>query len=72
MFLILASGITFLGLLLSLLLSLVHQVFLTGRFFGSSMLLIHRVLTFSEILSFDVPLIIFFVAFLISLKAKQS
>jgi hypothetical protein len=71
MFLKLATVLAILGLLLSLLLSLVHQVFLTGRFFGSSMLLIYRLLTFGEILSFTVPLIIFFVAFLLSLKSKQ-
>ena len=72
MFLKLATVLAILGLLLSLLMSLVHQVFLTGRFFGSSMLLIYRLLTFGEILSFSVPLIIFFVAFFLSLKPKQS
>jgi len=72
MFLKLATVLAILGLLISLLLSLVQQVFLTGRFFGSSMLLIYRLVTFVEILSFNVPLIIFFVAFFLSLKAKQS
>jgi len=72
MFLKLATVLAILGLLFSLLLSLVQQVFLTGRFFGSSMLLIYRLVTFVEILSFNVPLIIFFVAFFLSLKAKQS
>jgi len=72
MFLKLATVLAILGLLLSLLMSLVHQAFFTGRFFGSSMLLIYRLLTFGELLSFNVPLIIFLVAFFLSLKAKQS
>ncbi len=72
MFLKLATVLAILGLLLGLLLSLIQQVFFTGRFFGSSMLLIYRLLAWGEILSFNVPLIIFLVAFFLSLKTKQS
>jgi hypothetical protein len=72
MFLKLATVLVILGLLLTLLMSLVHQGLLAGRMFGSSMILIYRLMTFGEILCFNVPLIIFFVAFFLSLKAKQN
>ena len=72
MFLRIATVLAILGLLLGLLLTVIQQLLSTGRYFGSTMLLIYRALTIGEALSFSVPLIIFLVAFLFSLKGKQS
>ena len=58
-----------LGLLLSMLLSLIQQLVFTGRFLA---LWVFRVLSFGEMLSFDVPLIIFFVAFFLSIRQKPA
>ena len=45
---------------------------MVGRFYNSGMLLFYRILTVSESLSLTVPLIIFFVAFFLSLKTKET
>jgi len=76
MFLRIATVLAILGLLLTLLLALAQQAFvqalLMGRFYGSGMQLIYKLITLGEVVSFTVPLIIFFVAFFLSLNTKQS
>ena len=63
MFLKIATILAILGLLLSLLLTIIQQIVVTGRYLGSSTLLLYRVLTIGEVTSVTVPLLIFFVAF---------
>ena len=72
MFLKVATVLAILGLLFTFLLSLIQQAMFAGRFYSSSMLLAYRILTFGELLCLYVPLILFFVAFFLSLKTKQS
>lgn len=72
MFLKIASVLAILGLLLSLLLALTQHVFLMVGYYGLGMQMVYRLISLGEVVSFTVPLIIFFVAFLLSLKAKQS
>jgi len=72
MFLKIASALAILGLLLSLLLSLIQQALFMGRFYSSSMQYLFRLLTIGEKLTLTVPLIVFFVAFVLSLNEKKS
>jgi len=70
MFLKVATVLAILGLSLSLLLSLIQQAVFVGRFYSSSMMLLFRVMSFTETAAMTIPLIIFFVAFLLSTKTK--
>jgi hypothetical protein len=75
MFLKIATLLAILGLLLSLLLSLIQQVmFVSGRFqfYSSSMMMVLRILSFIGTAAWTVPLIIFFVAFFLNLKTKPA
>jgi hypothetical protein len=71
MFLKIAAVLAILGLLLTLLLAVAQQALLMVGYYGPGMQLTYKVITFSEVVSFTVPLIIFFVAFLISLKENR-
>jgi len=75
MFLRIATLLAILGLLLSLLLAII-QAFLVSSmgyyYFGSSMQVIYRLLNLGEVISLTGPLIVFFVAFFLSLKSKQN
>jgi hypothetical protein len=71
MFLKIATLLAILGLLLSLLLTLIQQSLLIGRFYSSSMQYVFRFLYIGEAVSLVVPLIIFFVAFFLSLNSKK-
>lgn len=75
MFLKIATLLAILGLLLSLLLSLIQQImFVSGRFqfYSSSMMMVLRILSFIGTAAWTVPLIIFFVAFFLNLKTKPA
>lgn len=72
MFLKLATLFAVVGLLLSLLLTLIQQSLLIGRFYSSNMQYLFRLLTIGETLSLTVPLIIFFVAFFLSLNTRTA
>lgn len=72
MFLKIATVLAILGLLLGLLLSLIQQVLAMGVVHIGNLMMIYRFLNLAQALSFGGPLIIFLVAFLLSLKGKQS
>ena len=72
MFLKIATVLAILGLLLTLVLEVAQQALITVGYYGAGMQLTYRVIAVGEVVSFTVPLIIFFVAFIISLKGKQS
>ena len=72
MFLKIATVIAIVGVALSLLLSLIQQVMFTARFYGGGYLTLSRLISVTELLLVYGSLLIFFVAFLISLKAKKS
>lgn len=72
MFLKIATVLAILGLLFTLLLAVTQQALLMVRYYGPGMQLTYKLITVGEVVSFTVPLMIFFVAFLISPKGKQS
>ena len=75
MFLKIATILAIVGLLMTLLLSLTHQLFVQtfmGRYYGTGILLIYKLMSLGEMVSFTIPLIVFFVAFFLSLNSKQS
>lgn len=72
MFLKLATVFAILGVLVSLLLSFIQQGLIMGRIYSPGIQLIFRFLTIGEKVSLGIPLIIFLVAFLLSLNAKKS
>ena len=72
MFLKIATVIAIVGVALSLLLSLIQRVMFTARFYGEGYLILSRLISVTELLLLYGSLLIFFVAFLISLKAKKS
>jgi hypothetical protein len=71
-FLKIAAVLAILGLLLTLLLTVAQQALLMVGYYGYGMQLTYKLITVGEVVSFTVPLIIFFVAFLINLKGKQN
>ena len=70
MFLKIATVIAILGVALSLLLSLIHQVMFMGQFYGGAYLVLSRLIGMTDLVLLNGSLLIFFVAFLLSLKAK--
>ena len=72
MFLKIATLLAIVGVLLSLLLNLIQQSLLIGRFYGGSMQYFFRFLNIGESVSLAVPLIIFFVAFFLSLNSGKA
>lgn len=72
MFLKIATVIAIVGVALSLLLSLIQQVMFTARFYGQGYLILSRLISVTDLLLLYGSLLVFFVAFLISLKAKKS
>jgi hypothetical protein len=72
MFLKIATVIAIIGVALSLLLSLIQQVMFTARFYGEGYLVISRLISVTDLLLLYGSLLIFFVAFLLSLKTKNS
>ena len=72
MFLKIATVLAILGLLLSLLLTLIQQILSMGFLRLENLFMIFRFLNLGEALSVGVPLLIFFVAFLLDLNARKS
>ena len=72
MFLKIATVIAILGVALSLILSLAQQAMFMGRFYGSSYLMLSRLISLTNIFVFSGGLLIFFVAFLLSLKGETK
>ena len=72
MFLKIATVIAIVGVALSLLLSLIQQVMFTARFYGQGYLIFSRLISVTDLLLLYGSLLVFFVAFLINLKAKKS
>ena len=74
MFLKIAAVLAILGISLSLLLSLMQQLFYATRIlsYNTGSLMFLRILGILQTLLFDLPLIIFFIAFLLSLRGKSA
>jgi hypothetical protein len=72
MFLKIATVVAILGVALSLLLALFQQVMYTAGFYGSGYLMLSRFITIAHLLMLYGGLLIFFIAFLLSLKAKTN
>jgi hypothetical protein len=70
MFLKIATVVAILGVALSLLLSLFQQVMFMARFYSEGYLLISRFISVLDLLLLYGSLLVFFVAFLMSLKTK--
>jgi hypothetical protein len=70
MFLKIATVIAILGVALSLLLRLVQQLMFIGRFYGDGYLMLSRLISTADLLLLNGGLLIFLIAFLLSLKAK--
>lgn len=75
MFLKIATILAIVGLLMTLMLSLAHQLFVQtflGRYYGPGIQLIYKLMSLGEMVSFTIPLVIFFVAFFLIINNKQS
>jgi hypothetical protein len=72
MFLKIATVLAILGLALSFIMAYIQQIIFTARLYGPGLIWITRIISFTRPLVFEVPLIIFFVAFLLSLRQKES
>jgi len=72
MFLKIATVVAILGVALSLLLALFQQVMYTAGFYSSGYLMLSRFITIAHLLMLYGGLLIFFIAFLLSLRAKTN
>lgn len=70
MFLKLATVIAIVGVALSLVLSLIQQVMFMARFYGEGYLMLSRLINIADLFLLNGSLLIFFVAFLLSLRAR--
>jgi hypothetical protein len=70
MFLKIATVIAILGVALSLLLRLIQQVMFMGRLYGDGYLMLSRLISTADLFLLNGSLLIFLIAFLLSLKAK--
>ncbi|MGI9065292.1 MAG: hypothetical protein ACR2HX_02660 [Pyrinomonadaceae bacterium] len=70
MFLKIATVIAIVGVALSVLLSLIQQVMFMARFYGDGYLMLSRLISITDLFLLNGSLLIFFVAFLLSLRAK--
>jgi len=70
MFLKIATVVAILGVGLSLLLSLIQQLMFMGRFYGGTYLMLSRLISLTDLVLLYGSLLVFFIAFLLSLKAK--
>lgn len=70
MFLKIATVIAILGLALSLLLKLIQQMMFMGRFYGDGYMMLSRLISMADLFLLNGGLLIFFIAFLLSLKGK--
>lgn len=72
MFLKIATVIAIVGVALSLFLSFIQQIMFAARFYSEGYLLLSRMISMVDLLLLNGSLLVFFVAFLLSLKAKAS
>lgn len=70
MFLKIATIIAIVGVALSLLLSLVQQLMFAARIYSEAFVMLARLMSMVDIVLLNGSLLIFFVAFLLSLRAK--
>jgi hypothetical protein len=70
MFLKIATVIAILGVALGLLLSLIQQLMFMGRLYSDGYLMLSRFISMADIFLLYGSLLIFFIAFLLSLRAK--
>lgn len=72
MFLKTATLIAIAGVALSLLLSLIQQLMFAARLYGEAFLMLSRLISLLEPLLLNGGLLLFLMAFLLSLKAKST
>ncbi|HEV7472747.1 MAG TPA: hypothetical protein VGN90_01790 [Pyrinomonadaceae bacterium] len=72
MFLKLATIIAIVGVALSFLLSFIQQVMFAARIYSEAFVMLTRLMSMLEIVLLNGSLLIFFVAFLLSLRAKTT
>jgi hypothetical protein len=72
MFLKIATVIAIVGVALSLLLSLIQQGMFMGGFYGGAYLMLSRLISVTNVFLFSGGLLIFFVAFLLSLRGETK
>ena len=72
MFLKYATMIAIAGVALSLLISLIQQVMFAARLYGEAYLMLSRLMSMLDLLLLHGSLLLFFIAFLLSLRAKAT
>lgn len=72
MFLKIATVIAIVGVALSLLLSLIQQVIYAARIYGDGIMLLSRLISMLDLALLNGSLLVFLVAFLLSLRAKTT
>ena len=72
MFLKIATVIAIVGVALAALLSLIQQGIFATRMYGEGIMLLSRVISVLDLVLLKGSLLIFFVAFLLNLRAKPS
>lgn len=70
MFLKIATVIAIVGVALSLLLSLIQQIMFMARLYGDGYFMLSRLMGITDLFLLNGSLLIFFVAFLLNLRAK--
>jgi hypothetical protein len=70
MFLKIATILAILGVALSLLLSLVQQLMFMGRFYGDGYIMLSRFISMADLFLLNGSLLLFLIAFLLSLRTK--
>ena len=70
MFLKIATIIAIVGVALSLLLSFIQQVMFAARIYSDAIVVLSRLMSMLELVLLNGSLLVFFVAFLLSLRAK--
>ncbi|HEV7743920.1 MAG TPA: hypothetical protein VGO56_02885 [Pyrinomonadaceae bacterium] len=71
MFLKIATIIAIVGVGLSALLSIIQQAVFAARFYGDGIMLLTRLISVFDLVLLNGSLLVFFVAFLLNLRAKR-
>lgn len=72
MFLKIATVIAIVGVALSLLLSFIQQAMYTAQLYGGAFMMLTRLISVLGLVLLNGSLLVFFVAFLLSLRAKTN
>jgi hypothetical protein len=72
MFLKIATVVAIAGVALSLLLSFILQIIYATRMYGDGIMLLSRMINILDLVLLNGSLLVFFVAFLLSLRAKTN